>query len=444
MTALRIAATNLNDLHRRLLATAPAEGAAFLCTERSGDNLVVQGVRIFRPDEFDELDSALSIREEVQDQALAAVKRSGHGLIDVHTHPHSDQDVTFSAFDREQLPDFARYIRNKMPDRPYGAVVLGQRGYDGLIWHTETASPLRLHAVGEVDAGPAWAAQDPSAQTVDPRYDRQVRALGTAGQARLAQLRVGVVGLGGTGSILVQQLAHLGVRDFTLIDDDRVDRTNLPRLAGASWWDAVIHTRKSRVAERQIRRMGTRAAVTRLRGLRSTPALQALRDVDLILGCVDNDGARLILSELSTAHLVPYLDIGVSIARSSHGTTIGGRVSFALPGEACLACADDIDFTEAAQDLESEALHRIRIERGYADDRSVEPALMPLNATCVSLAVVEILAFATGFRKVQSFSRYDAAHNRIVPIRVARNPDCPICVPAFGMGDRQAIDRYSL
>src|SRR5438132_32011 len=67
------------------------------------------------------------------------------------------------------------------------------------------------------------------------RFDRQVRAPGPTGQARLRALRVAIVGLGGTGSQVVQQLAHLGVRSFVLIEDDRVEESNLPRLAGATW-----------------------------------------------------------------------------------------------------------------------------------------------------------------------------------------------------------------
>ena len=444
MTALRIAAPQLAELRQDLLSLSPAGGAAFLLAEPCGDDFVVRRFRVFHPDELDDHDSALSIREDVQARELAEVKRSGHALIDVHTHPHSDREVHFSSFDRTQLPAFAHYIQNKMPGRAYGAIVLGRRGYKGLVWSAGGAHPLDLVGVGEICAQPEWAVDDAIATTIEPRYDRQVRAVGTQGQVRLKQLRVGVVGLGGTGSLIIQQLAHSGVPDFTLIDDDRVDRTNLPRLAGATWRDAVLRTKKGRVAARQIRRVGTRATVRQYGGLRSLEAMTALSKVDVIVGCVDNDGARLVLSELAAAYLVPYLDIGVSIVTSKNRPAMGGRVSFALPSQACLACADEIDFAEAGEDLESEALRNIRVQRGYADDRTVEPALMPLNTTCAGLATLELLAFATGFRKVRPFMHFNALDNRIVPIRVERNPHCPVCVPALGMGDRQGIERYAV
>jgi molybdopterin-synthase adenylyltransferase len=46
----------------------------------------------------------------------------------------------------------------------------------------------------------------------------------------MQQTRVATVGLGGTGSLITEQLAHLGVTGFLLIDPDTVDETNLNRL----------------------------------------------------------------------------------------------------------------------------------------------------------------------------------------------------------------------
>lgn len=441
---VRIPSSELGDLHRTLLAATPDEAAAFISAEPSGDALVVRSLRVFGPRDMERGPGPLQLRADTQTEALAVVKRAGHTLIEVHTHPNSGQDVRFSPFDLEQLPAFARYVKLKMPGRGFGALVLGERGYQGLVWSGESPSALTLQAVGERRSQPAWLAHEPASQPLDTRYDRQIRALGAAGQRSLSRLRVGVVGLGGTGSQVLQQLAHLGVRDFCLVDDDRIDLTNLPRLAGATWRDALLKTRKTRVARRLIRSLGGRARIRSLGGLRSVAALLALRKVDIVIGCVDNDGARLVLSELAAAHLVPYLDVGVGIEPMGDRASLGGRVSFYLPGGPCLACADEIDFAEAAEDLESEVLRGVRVARGYARDRGVEPALMPLNTVCVGLAMIEFLAFAAGWRQVQPFTRYDAASQRITRIHAERNPDCPVCQPAHGMGDRHDLYRFAI
>lgn len=65
----------------------------------------------------------------------------------------------------------------------------------------------------------------------------------------------------------------------------------------------------------------------------SATAIDALRAVDLIFGCVDNDGARLVLNELSIAVNIPYLDLAVQIdASDGIVTTAAGRGTVAQLG----------------------------------------------------------------------------------------------------------------
>lgn len=446
---LRAPAPQLAELHGRLLESAPAEAAAFMAVERSGSGLVLHSSRVFDRSELEgDGHGELVLGEHAQAEGLAELKRNGHGLVEVHTHPGSYRHIQFSSYDDEQLPRFARYVMLKLSGRPFGALVLGPGGYAGRAWRKDTVEPLELRAVGEAAAVPSWLAPTSESDewSAPNRFDRQVRSLGPEGQRRIAALRVGIVGLGGTGSQVVQQLAHLGARNFTLVEDDRVEVTNLPRLAGAGMMDALLRRRKTAVAKRVIRRLSRRVGVSCTGPLRSKRSLEALTEVDLIVGCVDNDGARLVLTELAAAHLVPYLDLGVGIESSpgEPGAVGGGRVAFYLPGRPCLACADDLDFAEAAEDLESEELRRVRIARGYAADRRVEAALMPLNTAVVGLGMMELLAFATGVRPVRPFFRYDAVEQRLIAQRVSLDSNCPVCGPAAGMGDRQAVSRYAL
>lgn len=423
---------------------APEEGAAFVSVEPDAERLLVRDWRVFDRGDMEERFGAVSLREDVKVAALASIKRQGHGLIEVHTHPGSGSRVCFSAFDCEQLPEFARYVQLKLPGRAFGALVFGELGYEGRFMLDGGEEPLQIQPVGERSSRPRWIEDGAVSEAIDDRFDRQVRALGPEGQRRVSSLRIGVIGLGGTGSLVVQQLAHLGVRWFVLVEDDHIERSNLARLAGATWWDAPLRRTKARIAGRTIRRITPLAEVVTTGHLRTSRSLEELRRVDLIVGCVDNDGARLITSELAAAHVIPYLDIGVGIERDGTEPAMGGRVSFYLPGGACLACADEIDYEEAAQDLESEQLHDVRIARGYASDRRIEPALMPLNTVVAGQAMMELLAFATGVRRVTPFLRYDGLTNTMKPANVDRDADCPVCRPAFGMGSRQAIERYAL
>lgn len=438
----------LANVHAQAMQRAPAEGGAFLGIEESHGRLLLHCLRIFQDGELEPGHRALVLREEAKVSMLAEMKRAGHGVVDVHTHPASDRRVAFSAFDEQELPSYSRYVRLKLRGKPFGAIVLGRRGYYGLFCDDRVFEPLVIRAVGEQHDVPSWlptAPRDRLTQGDEELYDRQLRALGEDGHARVASTTVGIVGLGGTGSIVVQQLAHLGVRSYVLVDDDVVDLSNLPRLATGTPTDARLARRKDEVAERLIRRQQPGAVVVKTGTLRQRDSLSRLGLVDLIIGCVDNDGARLILSELAAAHLVPYLDLGVSVDRGKDGAIrMGGRTAFYVPGGPCLACADELDFSEAAEDLESEALRRIRIERGYSKDRKVEAALMPINTITAGLAVTEAIAYLTGVRRVVRFQRYDFGESRLVRISAARDDACPVCASSFAMGDRQRLDRYAV
>jgi molybdopterin-synthase adenylyltransferase len=443
---LRVAASDLEAIRRRLFVSAPDEGAAFLSVEPSSERLVLRSYRVFERSEVEDGGfGELSLTEGAQIDGLAAIKRGGHGLVEAHTHPGADGQVRFSSFDSEQLPRFARYVRNKLPGRVFGALVFGSDSFEGRVWSDEgSEEALTLRAVGERRQIPSWAAGTIHGTQISDQFDRQIRALGPDGQRAISELRVGVVGLGGTGSQIVQQLAHIGVRELLIVDDDRVEASNLPRLAGAAWWDVLFRRRKSAIARRQARRVRRGLRVRTAGNLRSLEALQGLRDVDLMVGCVDNDGARLVLAELAAAHLIPFLDIGVGVEREDLTPTIGGRLAFYIPGGACLACGDELDFGEAAEDMESAEQRSIRIARGYARDRAVEPALMPLNTVLVGLAMTEVLAYVTGIRGVVPFSRYDLLSNRVICQNVEVDDECVVCGSARGMGDRQEIERFAI
>src|SRR5690349_7153769 len=67
----------------------------------------------------------------------------------------------------------------------------------------------------------------------------QIRVFGARTTEDLTQLRVAIVGCGGTGSAVASLLARIGVSRFVLIDADRVDMTNLNRLHFSTRADAI-------------------------------------------------------------------------------------------------------------------------------------------------------------------------------------------------------------
>ena len=76
------------------------------------------------------------------------------------------------------------------------------------------------------------------------RFERQVRLFGKEGQERIKNAHVAVIGAGGIGSHVVQQLAFLGVGCLTIIDSDDLEETNKNRLIGSRYDDPIPGTKK--------------------------------------------------------------------------------------------------------------------------------------------------------------------------------------------------------
>jgi len=76
--------------------------------------------------------------------------------------------------------------------------------------------------------------------------------LGTRAEDILANTRATIVGLGGGGSHIAQQLAHIGVGEIRLLDPDKIEASNLNRLVGATDLDVKNKRPKVEIAKRMI------------------------------------------------------------------------------------------------------------------------------------------------------------------------------------------------
>jgi molybdopterin/thiamine biosynthesis adenylyltransferase len=388
------------------------------------------------------LDRLVSVMNEANREALA--------LVEVHGHPSSSGDVSFSAIDKQGQRELAAYLRDVAKGVPYGALVLGERAVEGAIWLPGVARPSSVEEVNAIGdtlsryrcSGAAKRARD-STRRPEERFQRQVLAFGDAGQGAIRASRVAIVGLGGIGSIVGQQLAHLGVESFLLIDPDLVESSNLNRLVGSTVDD--VDTPKVEVARRMLRRISPAAQVDALAvDVRTLDALQALVDVDVVFGCVDTDAARLILTEFAAAHLTPLIDAGVGIfAEAGRISEAGGRVTVYTPGRPCLKCSKDFNSRIAAEELESDVEREYRLARGYVTGANVpEPSVISLNGVIASLAVTELMALLTEFRPTVHYSYYDLLDQKVGRRIVKQDGSCVVCGIA-GLGSLAGVERYA-
>ena len=111
------------------------------------------------------------------------------------------------------------------------AVVVTHTDFDGLAWMMDPEKPQYLDGI--VVGGKVFQPTKHSSLVADSeKYDRNVRFFGQSGRDSLGAASVAVVGVGGLGTHVVQQLALLGVGRLVLIDSEEVDETNRNRYVG--------------------------------------------------------------------------------------------------------------------------------------------------------------------------------------------------------------------
>jgi len=181
------------------------------------------------------------------------------------------------------------------------------------------------------------------------RYARQ-SFLGPKSDSIIGQAIVGVVGLGGGGSHVVQQLAHLGFRNFVLCDDDVISESNLNRLVGGTSADVRAKLLKAVIAERNIRKLHKNASILSP-GLKWEQMAENLLGCDVIIGCLDTFAARRDLEAFCRRCLIPYLDVGMDVHQAANGRfEIHGQVILSMPGRPCMHCMGFLNETVLGQE----------------------------------------------------------------------------------------------
>lgn len=434
--ALVFPAPQLENLRHELLASAPLESAAFafarpVKTPRGEWRLVVYECQVVSDADYDFRDKVgIDLPPKVVARAIKRARETSSALVLVHTHPGFDP--TPSPRDRRGeslvVPAFQRRVRETpiarlilSPDA-LGAALLG--GIDG-------DEPLEVIEIGHDIL--FYGGHD--SERVEPRFDRQVRAFGVDGQAALRRLSVAIIGLGGTGSVAAQQLAHLGVGAFLLIDPENLEDTNTTRVVGSG--PADVGRAKVDVAATMIQRVNPTSRIdARQADIRDQNVLRALLDVDFFLCCTDSHGSRAVLSQFAYQYLIPGIDVGVviqaSAGRISH---VAGRVQMLAPGLACLLCAAVLDPEAVRRDL-------LTAEARAADPYIVggavpQPAVISINSATTSLAVTMLLSAVAGVPVAARHQRLRLESGIVSAIRTTPADTCPWCSRhgAFARGD---------
>ncbi len=141
---------------------------------------------------------------------------------------------------------------------------------------------------------------------MQPDYSRQMllKEVGAAGQARIAQSRVLIVGAGGLGSPALQYLAGAGVGHLTVIDADRLDASNLHRQP--IFAHTEVGSDKATLARAALERLNPAVLVRSLtERFTSRNARELVREHDLVLDCSDNFRTKFLINDAAVLERRP-------------------------------------------------------------------------------------------------------------------------------------------
>lgn len=220
----------------------------------------------------------------------------------------------------------------------------------------------------------------------DPRHSRQ-DFLGADAPRLFQRLKIGIIGLGGGGSHVVQQLAHVGFLRYALFDGDSIQDTNLNRLVGATQRDIEQAELKVRIAERVIRGLNPRALVESF-ACRWQDKPEALRSCDVVVGCVDGFSERRELEACARWHLIPYLDIGLDVYQMGDASPeMAGQIILSMPGHPCMQCMGFLSERNLAK------------EAARYGDAGIRPQVVWANGVLASTAVGLLVDLITGWTR---------------------------------------------
>ncbi|MEL6511745.1 MAG: ThiF family adenylyltransferase [Pseudomonadota bacterium] len=320
-------------------------------------------------------------------------------LIDVHTHPFSEGPVHFSGIDDRDEVAFSKFFYENFDDLTYASIVFSQTEFSARVWSENNTHPtfagISCPTPKEEirDSEQSWI----SAQDVEEDfYNRTLLALGRDTVQKIADARnIVIVGLGGLGSVIAEDLAHMGFGKLTLIDHDTVERTNLNRIVGATWQDAEDNLLKVDAVKNHLLSIRPDLDVETIsERIQDIEVDDRIALSDWIIIATDSHSSRFYCQELAFKYFIPFVSAGVSITVEDHAISdYSGEVIVVRPGDRiCLNCLGRINLTKkAAEENQGNAIGD-KLASRYVEGAIVkEPAVKTLNSVIGALAVEELL-----------------------------------------------------
>jgi len=233
------------------------------------------------------------------------------------------------------------------------------------------------------------------------RYGRQImiRGFGEKGQRKLKEAKVLVAGAGGLGCPASLYLAAAGVGNLIIVDDDKVELSNLNRQI--LHWSNDVGRDKSFSAAEKLKLLNPEIrVVARSEAVARENSSKLVRGCSAVVDGMDNWSTRYILNEACVKERIPFVHAGI------YG--LYGQITTIMPGEGpCLQCIIPKTPSEV---------------KGF-------PVLGTTPGTLGLLEALETIKLITGVGKplVGRLLSVDGEDVNFQMVKVERNPRCPVC-----------------
>lgn len=392
------------------------------------------------------------------DDALTRAADHGLAYIAIHNHVYSADEVGFSKVDFASHEYGYPTLLRLNEGAPVGAAVFGTNSIEVDLWmpdrsrHQLATARVVGNWVQHLWTAPRFA---PSA-LYEEEFDRQLPFL-RAGQGIVRTTRVGVVGVGGLGSQLLEALVRIGFRHFVLIDPDHLERTNYSRVHGAlpsdlPARDGELGTAKVEIGKRLIHTIAPDAIVeAHVLDVSKGDSHKHLLECDFVFLAADTAQARLTCNAVTHQYFIPLVQLGAKIqVDSASGNIQGafGAVRHVRPGRGCLWCnglVDRVELANAGKTQEQRDSERYGV-------KLPNPAVNTFNAEVAARGMNEFLIYyatpAQNLVAEHDYTLIDLLTGEREPIEATADSQCQFCAPteeasAFGMCGARSVPMAS-
>ena len=256
-------------------------------------------------------------------------------------------------------------------------------------------------------------------------------------QQQVAAARIMVVGCGALGNEVLKNLVLLGVEHIVAVDFDIVEVGNLSRSVLFSKQDADDRRLKVEVIAERLKAMNPAVEVKTICGdIAYDVGLGLIRQMDVVIGCVDSRWARYCINRLCMRAGIPWVDGGIE--------ELEGTARVFVPGKNCYACnLGPEGLKDLARRMPCSGIIRRQEQAGHAPTTSIVASVIGAVEAQEALKLVHREALERGeltslcgkmfyydgqhlTTKVIDFQAYDddcTMHDRWMPIQSSELSD---------------------